>query len=165
MESILFWVFSIAAIGGALGMVGTLRNTVYSALWLVVSMLALACLFIMLNAQFVGLIQVMVYAGAIVVLFLFVVMLLNLTGGVMGAEEQPLLKFVGVALAVAVSLQLGSILLRIELPWPEVSPEYGTTAEIGRALYTDYLLPFEVAGVLLLAAIVAALAMAKRERG
>lgn len=163
MEAILFWVFSIAAIGGALGMVGTVRNTVYSALWLVVSMLALACLFILLNAQFVGLIQIMVYAGAIVVLFLFVVMLLNLTGGVMGAEEQPLLKLVGVALGIAVSLQLASILLQIDVPWPEVSPSYGTTAEIGYALYTDYLLPFEVAAVLLLAAIVAALALAKRE--
>ena len=163
MESILFWVCSTGAIGGALGMVVTVRNTVYSALWLVVSMLSLACLFIMLNAQFVGLIQIMVYAGAIVVLFLFVVMLLNLTGGVMGAEEQPLLKFVRVALGIAVSLQLGSIQIRIDLPWPEVSPSYGTTAEIGQALYTDYLLPFEVAAVLLLAAIIAALALAKRE--
>ena len=163
MESILFWACSTGAIGGALGMVVTVRNTVYSALWLVVSMLSLACLFIMLNAQFVGLIQIMVYAGAIVVLFLFVVMLLNLTGGVIGAEEQPLLKFVGVALGIAVSLQLGSLLLRIDLPWPEVSPSYGTTAEIGQALYTDYLLPFEVAAVLLLAAIIAALALAKRE--
>lgn len=163
MESILFWIFSIAAILGGLGMVSTVRNTVYSALWLVLSMLALACLFIMLNAQFVGLVQIMVYAGAIVVLFLFVVMLLNLTGGAMGAEEQPLLKVVGVALAVAVSIQFASILLRFDAPWPEVSAEYGTTAALGRALYTDYLLPFEVAAVLLLSAIVAALALAKRE--
>ena len=164
MEVLLFWIFSIAAIGGALGMVVTVRNTVYSALWLVVSMLALACLFIMLNAQFVGLIQVMVYAGAIVVLFLFVVMLLNLTGGMMGAEEQPFLKFVGGAIVVAVSLQLASLLLRIDVPWPDVADDYGTTAVIGEALYTDYLLPFEVAAVLLLAAIVAALVLAKRER-
>ena len=62
MESILFWIFSIAAILGGLGMVSTVRNTVYSALWLVLSMLALACLFIMLNAQFVGLVQIMVYS-------------------------------------------------------------------------------------------------------
>ena len=90
-------------------------------------------------------------------------MLLNLTGGAMGAEEQPLLKVVGVALAVAVSIQFASILLRFDAPWPEVSAEYGTTAALGRALYTDYLLPFEVAAVLLLSAIVAALALAKRE--
>ena len=70
---------------------------------------------------------------------------------------------VGVALAVAVSIQFASILLRFDAPWPEVSAEYGTTAALGRALYTDYLLPFEVAAVLLLSAIVAALALAKRE--
>ena len=77
MRTALFWIFSVMAVGSALGVVGSLRSPINSALSLVLSMLALAGLYVLLEAQFVGLIQVMVYAGAIVVLFLFVIMLLG----------------------------------------------------------------------------------------
>ena len=90
-------------------MVGNVRNPINSALNLVVSMLALAGLYVLLEAQFVGLIQVMVYAGAIVVLFLFVIMLLNLRGsGAANAETQPLVKIAGTALVAVRQLLPGA---------------------------------------------------------
>jgi NADH-quinone oxidoreductase subunit J len=162
IEQALFWVFSVTAIGSAAGVVLNLRNAVSAALNLVVTMLALACLFVLLNAQFIGLIQVMVYAGAIVVLFLFVIMLLNLRGDPMGAESQPVLKTIGALVVGAAMLKLGAVLLALRTPWAEIGPEFGTTRQIGEVMYTDFLLAVQIAGVLLLAGIVAAVVMAKR---
>jgi len=139
------------------------RNPINSALNLVVSMLALAGLYVLLEAQFVGLIQVMVYAGAIVVLFLFVIMLLNLRGsGTSGAETQPLVKIAGTALVAFAGLFLVRVLASARAPWPDVDASYGTTRAIGEALYTDYVLAVQVAGVLLLAGILAAVVLAKK---
>ena len=163
MEQILFYVFSGLSIVSAIGLLVNVRNTVNAALSLVVCMLSLAVLFIMLHAEFVGVLQVMVYAGAIVVLFLFVVMLLNLRGGRMGAESQPVLKLVGGAIAIGATVKLTTLLDRPRKPWPDVDPEFGTVAHIGQVFYTDYMLAFQVAGVLLLAGIVAAVILAKRE--
>ena len=162
MTEALFWIFSGLAIASAFGVVLNLRNTVYSAISLVVTMLALACLFVTLHAEFIGLIQVMVYAGAIVVLFLFVIMLLNLTGDPMGAEGQPVLKGIGTLVAAAATVKLAAILWAMQKPWSEVAPSFGGTREIGAAMYTDYLLAVEIAGVLLLGGIVGAIVMAKR---
>ncbi len=164
MRAALFWIFSTAAVGSALGVVGSLRSPINSALSLVVSMLALAGLYILLEAQFVGLIQVMVYAGAIVVLFLFVIMLLNLRGsGAAGAENQPIAKALGALVAVAGTLWLARTLAASRAPWPDVEASFGTTQAIGEALYTDYVLSVQVAGVLLLAGIVAAVVLAKKK--
>jgi NADH-quinone oxidoreductase subunit J len=163
MRTALFWIFSLAALGGAAGVVGNVRNPINSALNLVVSMLALAGLYVLLEAQFVGLIQVMVYAGAIVVLFLFVIMLLNLRGsGAVGAETQPLVKLAGIALAAVCGFFLVRVLASGRAPWPDVDPSYGTTRAIGEALYTDYVLAVQVAGVLLLAGILGAVVLAKK---
>jgi NADH-quinone oxidoreductase subunit J len=163
MRTALFWILSVAALGGAAGVVGNVRNPINSALNLVVSMLALAGLYVLLEAQFVGLIQVMVYAGAIVVLFLFVIMLLNLRGsGAVGAETQPLVKLAGIALAAVCGVFLVRVLASGRAPWPDVDPSYGTTRAIGEALYTDYVLAVEVAGVLLLAGILGAVVLAKK---
>ncbi len=160
----LFGAFAVLALGGAAGVVLSLRNAVTSALWLVVSMLALACLFVTLQAQFIGLIQVMVYAGAIVVLFLFVIMLLNLRGDSMGAPpEQPLQKGVALVLVAGAAVQLASSIGALRLPSVDVPPEFGTTRALGLALYTDYLLSVQLAGVLLLAGIVGAVVLAKRK--
>ena len=164
MRNALFWIFSVAALGGAAGVVGNVRNPINSALNLVVSMLALAGLYVLLEAQFVGLIQVMVYAGAIVVLFLFVIMLLNLRGsGTRGAEVQPLTKAAGTAVVVGATLWLARRLAAGRAPWPDVDEDFGTTRAIGEALYTDYVLAVQVAGVLLLAGIVAAVVLAKKK--
>jgi NADH-quinone oxidoreductase subunit J len=164
MRTALFWIFSMLAIASALGVIGNLRSPINSALNLIVSMLALAGLYVLLEAQFVGLIQVMVYAGAIVVLFLFVIMLLNLRGsGAAGAESQPILKGFGALIVAGATLWLVRTLAAGRAPWPDVEPEFGTTRAIGEALYTDYVLSVQVAGVLLLAGIVAAVVLAKKK--
>ncbi len=163
LEQALFWAFSLTALGGAAGVVLSLRNAVASALWLVLAMLALACLFVMLQAQFIGLIQVMVYAGAIVVLFLFVIMLLNLRGDPLGAVQQPFLKLAAIVLAAGAAVQLATLIGTLRLPWAAVAPEFGGTRALGLVLYTDYLLPVQLAGVLLLAGIVGAVVLAKRD--
>jgi NADH-quinone oxidoreductase subunit J len=161
-EQVLFYVFSSAALLSAGGVVLNVRNTVYAALCLVVSMLSIAVLFIMLSAEFIGVIQVMVYAGAIVVLFLFVIMLLNLKSEDMGAESQPLLKLVGTLLILVVSVKLVALLSGTRKSWPELDSEFGTVKAVGGVLYTDYLLAFEIAGVLLLAGLVAAVVIGKQ---
>jgi NADH-quinone oxidoreductase subunit J len=163
MRVALFWIFSLAAIGSALGVIGNVRNPINSALNLVTSMLSLAGLYVLLEAQFIGLIQVMVYAGAIVVLFLFVIMLLNLRGsGAPAAESHPLQKAAGAALVALGTLFLVRVLAVGRSPWPDVEEGYGTTRAIGEALYTDYALAVQVAGVLLLAGILAAVVLAKK---
>jgi NADH-quinone oxidoreductase subunit J len=163
MDQILFFGFSAVAIGSAAGVVLNLRNAVGGALSLVLCMLALACLYVMLQSHFIGLIQVMVYAGAIVVLFLFVIMLLAFGGDPASGERQPLLKLGGIAVAVGAAVKLASLLAVLRVPWAEVPPEFGTTRELGLALYTDYLLTVQIAGVLLLAGIVGAVVLAKRD--
>ena len=162
MADALFWIFSAAAIASGIGVVAFVRNTINAAVSLVVTMLALAGLYFLLFAQFVALVQIIVYAGAVVVLFLFVIMLLNLRGGSMGAESQPLFKLVGSAVIALAALKIGGILATLHKPWPEVSADYGTTRTVAAALYTDYVLAFEIAGVLLFAGIVAAVIIGKR---
>jgi NADH-quinone oxidoreductase subunit J len=162
MADTLFWIFSAAAVASGIGVLANVRNTINAAVSLVVSMLALAGLYFLLFAQFVALIQVMVYAGAIVVLFLFVIMLLNLRGGSMGAESQPLLKLAGAGVVVLATLKLVDILSSRQQPWPAVGADYGTTRTVGLALYSDYVLAFEIAGVLLFAGIIAAIVIGKR---
>ena len=164
VEQILFYIFGLLALISAAGVVLNFHNTIYAALSLVVSMLSLAVLFIMLHAEFIGVLQVMVYAGAIMVLFLFVLMLLNLTGGEMGAESQPLMKAAGTLLVLFAAVKLAAILAAFKIAWPDVGPEYGTVRELGVALYTDYVLAVEVSGVLLLAGIVGAVVLTKQER-
>jgi NADH-quinone oxidoreductase subunit J len=159
---ILFYVFSILALISAAGVILNVRNTVYAALCLVMVMLSLAVLFIVLEAQFIGILQVMVYAGAIVVLFLFVIMLLNLKGSPMGADSQLFLKLLGGLIVAVAGLKLAAILRSFEKPWPEIGPEFGTVKEMGTFLYTDYVLAVEIAGVLLLAGIVGAVVLAKQ---
>lgn len=162
MEQALFWVFSVLAVASALGMVLNVRNTVNAALCLVVTLIAVAGLFLLLQAQFVGVLQIMVYAGAIVVLLLFVIMLLNLTGGAMGADAQPLVKLVGLGVVAAAAAKLVGILGASRTALPEAAPEFGSTAVFAELLYGDYLLVVQLSGVLLLAGIVAAVVMAKR---
>ena len=162
MADALFWIFSAAAVASGISVVANVRNTIYAAVSLVVAMLAIAGLYFLLFAQFVALVQIMVYAGAIVVLFLFVIMLLNLRGGNMGAESQPLLKLIGAGVIGLATLYLARLLADSNAPWPEIGAEYGATRTIALALYTDYVLAFEIAGVLLYAGIVAAVVIGKR---
>ncbi len=158
----LFYFFAVLAVLSALGMVLNVRNTVASAMSLVVTMVALAGIYVLMEAHLVAVIQIMVYGGAIVVLFLFVVMLLNLRADDFPPGRQRLLKLAMIGIGVFMMFAL----VRITLGHPEPPPlpeGYGGYREVGIALYTDYVLLVEVASLLLTAAIVGALILAKRK--
>ena len=165
MITYLFVLFAVLAIGSAIGVVLN-KNTVNSALFLVVNLVALAGIYLLLQAQFLAVIQLLVYAGAIMVLFLFVIMLLNLDN-----EENVFNKFrlrYGVAFIVGIAI-LAQLLYSMG-SWahvlPAVSPKMahvGTVQAVGNVLFTHYLLPFEITAILLTAAVVGALLIAQRK--
>jgi len=161
--AVFFYVFAALAVAGALGMVLNVRNTVAGAMSLVLTMVALGGIYVLLEAYLVGVLQILVYAGAILVLFLFVVMLLNLRGEVFGPERQGFAKLVGLV-AVAVMLVEFFWLLPGAFGPAAVLPEgFGGYRAVGLALFTDWLLAFEVTSLLLLAAMVGAVVLAKRK--
>ena len=159
---VLFYLFAVVAVISALGMVLNPRNTVAAAMNLVVTMVSLAVIYLLLEAHLVAAIQIMVYAGAIVVLFLFVVMLLNLRSDDFAPARARLVRFAGALLGVYV---VAEILRRmVAFPTPPPLPEgFGGYHAVGIALYTDYVLLVEMASLLLTAAIVGALILAKRK--
>ena len=169
MSSVLFFVAGIGAIAGAVGVV-TLRNPFYCVLALVSHLVSLAMLFLLLRAEFVAASQVVVYAGAVMVLYVFVVSYVGgdeepvtVTGGRFGNATAVL--FAGalfVELAIAV---LGSGLKAIDSHGAGYEPGFGSPAAIGKLLLTDFLLPFEVASFLLLIAAVGAVTLARRRGG
>ncbi|MEN8182172.1 MAG: NADH-quinone oxidoreductase subunit J [Myxococcota bacterium] len=162
MELFLFYLLGGISVGSALAMVTNVRNTVAAAMSLVITMIALAGVYVLLDAQLVAVIQIMVYAGAIVVLFLFVVMLLNLRRDEFPPVRQRVMRVLGVGVAGVVLFQFLQALPG-SLPEPAVVPEsFGGYQHAGWALYTDFVLPFEVTSLLLLAAIVSAVMLAKR---
>jgi NADH-quinone oxidoreductase subunit J len=183
MTEQVFWFFASVAVFSAI-LVVTMRSPIASAFWLVATMLSLAGIFFLLQAQFIGVIQVLVYAGAVMVLFLFVIMLLNL--GHRGSDLQRAPAWLAAALLVGV---FGSQILplagysreRLALEYTR-SPyladpgvvfdstvsaaratlDRGVPGDIAKPLFEQYLIPFELTSVLLLAAIVGAVVLAKR---
>jgi NADH-quinone oxidoreductase subunit J len=150
------------AIVSALGMVLNVRNTVAAAMSLVVTMISLAVIFVVLEAHLVAALQIMVYAGAIVVVFLFVVMLLNLRSDAFEPPRQRLLKGAGAALAVGVAAAFLT-LVPDSLPTVREIPEgFGGYRAVGAELFTRFVLPFEITSLLILAAVVGAVVLAKR---
>jgi len=167
VETLFFYVFGIIAIVSGLMMVLS-RNPVHSALFLIVTFFALAGLFILLEAHFLAAIQILVYTGAIMVLFLFVIMLLNLKTVKREFEKLLHLKILGVSAAIFLAFELlyliskGSILGAAgQLSAQDVAQE-GNTRLIGKLLFTDYLLPFEITSILLIVAIIGAVVLAKK---
>lgn len=159
---VFFYLAAAAAIVSALGMVLNVRNTVAAAMSLVVTMISLAMIYVALDAHLVAALQVMVYAGAIVVVFLFVVMLLNLRSDAFPRPRQILTKIAGVVLALGVA---GAFVQVIPSALPtvrEIPADFGSYRAVGLALYRDFVLPFEISSLLLLAAIVGAVVLAKR---
>ena len=166
---IVFWAFAILAIVSALFCI-TRRSPVASALWLIVTLFSLAALFVLLDAQFIAVLQVLVYAGAIMVLFLFVIMLLNLGRAAPSDMKGPLGLVVGVLGAGFLLVELMTLRQSTLSPGVAVEPgavariaaEQGMVPAIARPLFGAYLVPFEITSVLLLAAIVGAVVLAKR---
>lgn len=178
-----FWFFAVIAIASAL-LVVVVRNPIASAFWLVNTMLCLAAIFFLLQAQFIGVIQILVYAGAVMVLFLFVIMLLNL-----GRSDTDIRKMGGIFLAVVLVAALASQVIPVGKYSPErlaleytrstslanpamvfdssqapirATQERGIPGDIAKPLFEQYLVPFELTSMLLLAAIVGAVVLAKR---
>jgi len=166
---VLFWAFAGLALASALACI-TRRSPVASALWLVVTLFALAALFVLLDAQFIAVLQLLVYAGAIMVLFLFVIMLLNLgrpgpmdVKGPVGVGTAFLLG--GVLLFQLWILRQAALPASIQLPpgsMARLQQEQGLVAAIAQPLFDTYLIPFEITSLLLLAALVGAVVLAKR---
>lgn len=162
MTLYLFALFAIIALAGALGVVLS-RNAVYSALWLLVNFASIAVIYFMLNAQFLGVVQVVVYAGAIVVLFLFVVMLIGAKIGPWRHAGRALARGTAILLvAVFLALALWSVLQSLPASAPLGAPDGGSVQAVGEVLYTDYLIPFELASLLLLVGMLGGVVLARR---
>jgi len=167
-QAIAFYVLSAFILGFAVLVVST-RNTVHAVLYLVLNFLAVAALYVLLTAQFLAVIQVLVYAGGIVVLYLFVVMLVNLKRPPEDHSAPQRHSWIGFGLTGLVLLELAVIIAYGSIAAPGPANAQNTdlamynVEKIGMLLYTDYLIPFEVASMLLLVAMVGAIILAKRE--
>jgi NADH:ubiquinone oxidoreductase subunit 6 (subunit J) len=166
MSAVLFFIAAIVAIIGAIGVV-TLRNPLYAVLALVCHLVALAALFLLLRAEFVAAAQVVVYAGAVMVLYVFVV---AYVGGGDEIAAGSALRILGPLFAIALAVELfiamlGTALKGIHGKGAPYRLGFGTPAHIGKLFLTDYLFPFEVASLLLLVAAVGAIVLARRRRG
>ena len=164
---VVFSLSGLVAIVASLMMV-TRRNPIHSALWLIVAFFSLAVIYLTLHAQFIAIAQVMVYAGAIMMLIIFVIMLIQLeiestrkgrlTGG----------KVIGAFITVILFLEIGAALFSFpggaSKASGEVATQMGSVASVGTALYGKYLFPFEIASILLLVGLVGAVLLAKRRQ-
>lgn len=166
-EAIAFYTISAFILIFAILVIST-KDTVHSVLFLVLDFLFVAALYVLLGAQFLAAIQVLVYAGGIVVLYLFVVMLVNLKRPPEAHEDPHRRTKLGFALSAAVLFELGLIAsYGYVRPAPAMAAQTlqvtHNTEEVGWLLYTSYLIPFEVASMLLLVAMIGAIVLAKRE--
>jgi NADH-quinone oxidoreductase subunit J len=167
-EAIAFYTISAFVLLFAVLVVST-KDTVHSVLFLVVDFLFVAALYVLLGAEFLAAIQVLVYAGGIVVLYLFVVMLVNLKRPPEAYEDPQRRTKLGFGLSAAVLVELGAIVgygyltPSASRPAATALPVSGNTEEVGWLLYTSYLIPFEIASILLLVAMIGAIVLAKRE--
>ena len=163
ITTISFILLSIMAIGSGVMMILS-KNPVNSILWLIVLFFAISGHYILLNAQFLAIVNIIVYAGAIMVLFLFVVMLMNLN-----AESEPTknhrLQFIAIISGGSLLLVLLSALMRVKDTHPVMvaGGNAGLIKTLGKVLFTDYVLPFEISSVLFLSAMVGAVVIGKKD--
>ena len=167
LEYYVFWFFAAILLYAGIRTITT-RNPVHAALYLVLAFFTAADIWLLLRAEFLAITLVLVYVGAVMVLFLFVVMMLDINLDRLREgfwSHLPL----GIVIGLLIVLEMGSLVLigfeRASLPLPaDPGPGYSNTRELGRLLYTDYVYPFELAAVLLLVAIVVAIALTMRKR-
>jgi len=167
IDTILFYVFALMALAGGVLTI-TRRNAVHSAISLIVSLLGVAGLFLLQKAEFLFAVQIVLYIGGIMVLFLFVIMLVNLD---LAATQRRFNRqwLIGLAAAGLAGAEIGWLLIKgrdsfsvAAAASPAASAGEGNTEEIARVLFSEYLLPFEIASVLLLVAVVGSVVMAKK---
>lgn len=160
MEALLFWIFSI--VGVACGvMVVWHRNPMGSAIYLVVTMLCLSGLYALLNGAFVAVLQVLIYAGAVMVLMLFIIMMLSVRAEGDPREGSTPVWIISGVIGLIVVFKIGA-LFSAGLP-PEATAEFGTIQGVGSLLFNVYVLPFELISVLLLIAVIGAVILSKRD--
>jgi NADH-quinone oxidoreductase subunit J len=166
VQLLLFLILALVAIASALGMLIS-RNAIYSALFLVVNFATVAVFFLLLDAPFIAVAQVSVYTGAIMVLFLFVIMLLGAerAGPIQAIQwQRPL----AITLAVILLVEAGYIIITNKnlaiVAEQQIPAGFGSPAQVGTALFSSYLLPFEITSVLLLVAMIGAIVLTKGEK-
>ncbi len=162
---ILFWMLSLLALGGAVMVVAS-KNPVYSILYLIITFFAISGHYILLNAQFLAIVNIIVYAGAIMVLFLFVVMLMNLNADSEPPQKNRSLLYIGgiaggclLLVIVAAMKQTVASSQLVQMNGGDV----GLIKNLGMTLFTDYVFPFEISSVLFLSAMIGAVVISKRE--
>ena len=167
LQLILFYVFAAVILAGALSTV-TAKNPVHAALFLVLTFCASAMMWLLMQAEFLGIVLIVVYVGAVMVLFLFVVMMLNIDIEEMRVgfwRHAPVAAIVGIVTAALIILILMSPKTDLAAfgPMKNVSADYSNVHDLGMQIYTTYLLPFELAAVLLVLGMVAAIALVHRK--
>jgi NADH-quinone oxidoreductase subunit J len=165
IEQTVFYIFSALLLMSA-GLMITVRNPVFAALFLILAFFSSSAIWLLLEAEFLAIVLVLVYVGAVMVLFMFVVMMLDIN---LSAMREGFIKFlpIGAFVAILMALSMGLVINAGEFGLASDSiqrhsADYSNTAELGVSLYTHYLYPFEVAGAILLVAIIAAIALTMR---
>ncbi len=162
ITEILFWLLAIVTLFSAL-MVITSKHPVYSVLWLIITFFTISGHYILLNAQFLAVVNIIVYAGAIMVLFLFVLMLMNLTKDT-EPQKSKWLKIAGALAGGSLLLVLVAALKSTDQQMTELGTgNIGLIQNLGRVLFTDYVVPFEISSILFLSAMIGAVVIGKRE--
>lgn len=165
VTQILFWLLSVMALFSAL-MVVTSKNPVYSVLWLIVTFFSISGHYLLLNAQFLAIVNIIVYAGAIMVLFLFVIMLMNINRD-NEPQKNRWLKLIGVVSGGCLLLVLVAALKNAETKSALAemgSGNIGLIENLGKVLFKDYVVPFEISSILFLSAMVGAVVLGKKEK-
>jgi NADH-quinone oxidoreductase subunit J len=160
-EKVIFFVFAVPLVLTALGVV-VARSPVYAAMNLVAAFFFMAGIYVLLTAHLIAFMQILVYAGAVMVLFLFVIMLLSIGEEHLVRERKKAMQYLGVLGAVALAAVLVSAVSRVaDTGMRAVDGTFGTVKAVGSVLFTEFLLPFEATSLLLLVAIVGAVVVAK----
>ena len=165
VTQILFWFLSVLAVGGAL-MVVLSKSPVHSILFLIITFFAISGHYILLNAQFLAVVNIIVYAGAIMVLFLFVVMLMNLNAATEPLQKNKYILYGGTIAGASLMLVLVAALKQTSQTTAIIETNSGSTGlieNLGKLLFTDYVFPFEISSVLFLSAMIGAVVVSKRE--
>lgn len=164
MDQIIFFIVAAIAVASAVSFVFN-KNPMYAILSLIVTMFSIAGLYILLNAQFLGIVQVIVYAGAIMVLFLYILMMLNLNKADEG-KKQNALKFIGVFAGGILFIGMLGAFRGVKqniFAADGIDHSVGLTKNLGKLLFNEYVLPFELASILILAGIVGAVLIGKKD--